>query len=81
MAQFQLYLLTYTINDSGKRIVLKTPISEFYNQEDVYLTNQNRFENKIHSFCYSFDEKLSIHTNSQKELTFSMVKNIWLDNV
>ena len=88
MAQFILKLLTPTLSD-GRLRYLETTISEFYNQVEEHnlsqlnsmKTQEEVFTNRKHSFCYSFNEKLSIHTNSQKELSFSMLRNVWVDNV
>lgn len=85
MAQFQIKLLTSilkTKQDIGVSNFLETPISEFYNQtftknEEDTTTN---ITNQKNTFCYTFNEKFSIHKNSQKELTFSMLRNIWLND-
>lgn len=78
MAKFKLFLLTPQTKDGGT-IYLKTPISEFYSQQTKNIVNElKNLPEQKNSYCYSFDEKLSLHTNAQKELTFSMVRNIWL---
>lgn len=77
MASFILKLLTPTVSNGFS--FLESTISEFYSQEDEYNnTNENTIENRHRSFCYTFNEKLSLHKNAQKELSFSMLKNIWL---
>lgn len=78
MAHFKLYLLTPAAKNSfdGSFRFLKTIISEFYSQT---LESQKEISfSKTNTFCYSFNEKLSIHTNGQKEFSFSMIKNHWL---
>ena len=75
MAHFKLYLLTPAAKNSfdGSFRFLKTIISEFYSQT---LESQKEISfSKTNTFCYSFNEKLSIHTNGQKEFSFSMIKN------
>ena len=65
---------------------LETPISEFYDQLEVEQSKQkynmynSGWKNRKHSYCYTFDERVSFHENGQKELNFSMMRNIWLDN-
>ena len=82
MAQFILKLLTPSIKNNLEGFkYLETTISEFYNQIDEYQSNINNFSNRKHTFCYSFNEKLSIHKNAQKELSFSMTRYVWVDNV
>ena len=84
MAQFKLFLLTpiTTTKDTLDQKLIrlhKTIISEFYSQESTLAENKNFSSNKW-TYCYSFDEKLSLHKNGQKEFTFSMLKNLWLDD-
>lgn len=80
MAHFKINLLTPQINtDTQNVLFLETTISEFYKQADLSV-NQNSLRDKKYSYCYTFNEKLSLHINGQKELTFSMSQNIWLDN-
>ena len=76
MAHFKLYLLTPAAKNSadGSFRFLKTIISEFYHQKP----NNNSTLVQNNSFCYSLNEKLSIHKNGQKEFSFSMIKNQWL---
>lgn len=88
MAQFKLNLLTSIINSTGDVVkYLETPISEFYDQLEVAqskqkynLDSRNGWSNRKHVYCYTFDENVSFHTNGQKELSFSMLRDIWLDN-
>ena len=79
MAQFILKLLTPTLDNDGLRF-LETTISEFYSQTEEQKV-AGEFHNQRHSFCYSFNEKLNLHQNTQKELSFSMLRNVWVDNV
>ena len=76
MSSFKIKLLTPIETTNGSQF-LETTISEFYSQtlEDK---NSNNILNKKNSFSYTFDEKISIHKNGQKELSFSMLKNNWL---
>ena len=78
MSFFIIKLLSPTSFKSGIAF-LETTISEFYNQES-YNSNLNNFANRNETYCYTFNEHFSIHKNGQKELTFSMLKNIWLDD-
>lgn len=96
MAYFKIYLLTTDTNtDRGTTSFLQTPISEFYSQNQTfnsrqqYLINNNNqwvennqfaISNQLNTYCFTFNEKLSIHTNGQKDLSFSMTKNVWLDD-
>ena len=80
MAKFKLNFLTSRLNTTSNVVTfLETPISEFYDQEEIYRNNNNKF-NRGHVYCYSFNEKISFHLNGQKELSFSMLRNIWIDN-
>lgn len=92
MIHFKLSLLSTTINDNRLTNVKYSilPISEFYDQEYLYIHNRASaakkcFSTQKHSFNYTYDEKLSLHQNSQKELTFNMSNKIhnqdtWEDN-
>ena len=66
-----------------------TPLSEFYDQETSYYYNHFKkdiqkidddnvkpFSGRKYTFNYTYDEKISLHQNSQKELTFSMLNKI-----
>lgn len=77
---FIIKLLTPTSSNSKRISFLETTISEFYSQEEAYSTNQNNFSNRKETYCYTFNEHFAMHTNGQKELSFSMLKNIWLDD-
>ena len=89
MAQFQLKLLTSTLQGGANTgtyssIFLETPITEFYSQEDAYLDKfridevTNPFSTK-NTFCYTYNEALSLHQNAQKELTFSMDRKVFVN--
>lgn len=76
MAQFKIFLLTPILSRDKSTInFLKTSISEFYTQNTISEAFTNQY-----SYCYTFNEKLKKHTNGQKELTFSMLRKVWLDN-
>ena len=77
---FIIKLLTPTSSNSKRISFLETTISEFYSQEEAYSNNQNNFSNRKETYCYTFNEHFSMHTNGQKELSFSMLRNIWLDD-
>lgn len=83
MAYFKLSLLDYTkttVQDNGLVKFLPSVISEFYSQSEEYASNKetNLAEHK-NSFCYTYDENLSLHTNAQKELTFSINQMVMKD--
>lgn len=88
MAKFKLYLLTFQ-NDINEKNQLSNKylanlISEFTSQvsakrisgdsRDHFIYNTNN------SFCYTYDEQLSLHQNSQKELTFKMDFRVYRDD-
>jgi hypothetical protein len=75
MAYFKLMLMKpiHTTADSNleSKYLLNT-ISEFYSQEEEHKNNKENLLNSEFSFCYTYNEKFSIHKHHQKELTFSM---------
>lgn len=80
MSKFQIKLLTSRLNTTNNVVnFVETPISEFSDQLGVFRGLENNFLDRDHVYCYSFNEKASFHTNGQKELSFSMLKNIWQD--
>lgn len=88
MAYFKLMLMkpihTTADNNLESKYLLNT-ISEFYSQEAEYKNNKENLLNSEFSFCYTYNEKLSIHKHHQKELTFSMNQMIlyndnWINN-
>ena len=92
MAHFQIKLLTSRLGEINNTTIqlgdsllkpvnyLETPISEFYNQQEVEESKNNAWDDRIHNYCYTFNEKVSFHTNGQKQLTFSMSRNVWIDS-
>ena len=80
MSSFIIKLLTPVGSKAQKISFLETTISEFYIQEEQYNFNINNFANRKQTYCYTFNEHLSKHSNGQKELSFSMLRNIWLDD-
>jgi hypothetical protein len=75
MANFKINLLTSIPNsNNGSLEFLETPISEFNNQIDIY--KAQGFSNQKQSYCYTYNEKFSVHQNGQKELTFSMIQKM-----
>lgn len=88
MAYFKLMLMKpiHTTADSNleSKYLLNT-ISEFYSQEEECKNNKENLLNSEFSFCYTYNEKFSIHKHHQKELTFSMNQMIlyndsWINN-
>ena len=66
MASFKLKALT----PLSELSFLETPISDFKSQD----MENNVF---LKTYSYSFNEKISKHKHGQKELSFSMLRNIW----
>ena len=89
MAYFKLMLMKpiHTGNNESSKYLLNT-ISEFYSQDQEYKNSrikENLYLNSKFSFCYTYNEKFSIHKHHQKELTFSMNEKIlyndqWITN-
>ena len=88
MAKFKLYLLTFQ-NDINEKNQLSNKylanlISEFTSQVSAKRisgdTREHFIYNTNNSFCYTYDEQLSLHQNSQKELTFKMDFRVYRDD-
>ena len=85
MSYFKISLLTPQITN-GQMQYLESTISEFFNQSDEFNAKQGKevealFTNSNkYSFCYTFNEKLEIHKNAQKQLTFSITKYIFIND-
>lgn len=87
MAYFKLILMKpiHTGQLENSKYLLNT-ISEFYSQDQEEENNkENLYLNSKFSFCYTYNEKFSIHKHCQKELTFSMNEQIlyndmWITN-
>ena len=87
MAYFKLILMKpiHTNQPDNSKYLLNT-ISEFYSQNQEEVNNkENLYLNSKFSFCYTYNEKFSIHKHCQKELTFSMNEQIlyndmWITN-
>ncbi len=88
MAEFKLYLLTFQ-NDINEKNQLSNKylanlISEFTSQVSTKMIGDDSREHFIYntnnSFCYTYDEQLSLHQNSQKELTFKMDFRVYRDD-
>ena len=88
MAEFKLYLLTFQ-NDINEKNQLSNKylanlISEFTSQVNTKMIGDDSREHFIYntnnSFCYTYDEQLSLHQNSQKELTFKMDFRVYRDD-
>ena len=74
MAYFKLSLLDFAEDSTSKNAsFLSSTMSEFYSQEEAHQ------KNKI-SFCYTYNETLNLHTNAQKDLSFSIDRMILKDN-
>lgn len=92
MAQFKIDLLTPSVVETTNNEFnfstpyLVTRISEFYKQTDEFNSKQPDELNNIvwtqqqNTYTFTFDEKVSFHKNAQKELTFSMLRNVWVEN-
>lgn len=85
MAQFKILLMTPSVKLKKEKDLfftnfLYSTISEFYSDIKIENTpNQQNFsfsKQKV-SHCYTYNEKISIHTNSQKDFSFSMLRNLW----
>ena len=74
MAYFKLSLLDFAEDSTLKNAgFISSTMSEFYSQQEAH-------KNGITSFCYTYNENLSLHTNAQKELTFSIDRVVLRDN-
>lgn len=92
MAQFKIDLLTPSVVETTNNEFnfstpyLVTRISEFYKQTDEFNSKQTDELSNIawtqqqNTYTFTFDEKVSFHKNAQKELTFSMLRNVWVEN-
>ncbi len=96
MAYFKLSLLTKAYDKDSPNRYIKNVISEFYgNNVDEQLIQYERENNlapqlksgttNIYTKTYTYNEKLNIHQQGQKDLTFSLDKMIldddtWKDN-
>lgn len=87
MAQFKIYLLTPSVVDvneensfNQRTSYLKTTISEFYSQQEEFNKGIKTLTDQKNTYTFTFDEKIAFHKNAQKELTFSMLRNIWVEN-
>ena len=90
MAKFKISLIT-SINGnkdisnlSDQSTFIPTVISN-YNSQVQYTNHKLARANSKNSFSYTYEEKLSIHQNAQKELTFKMDRKLllhdeWMDN-
>lgn len=94
MAYFKLSLLTKVYDLYNENKYIKNVISEFYgnNKKEELLKYENSshsdsFVNEtinmtdVYTKAYSYNEKLSLHQQGQKDLTFSLDKNILDDDV
>lgn len=76
MAYFKLSLLTSLIkNDS---INYSTQLISEFSSNSYQVADSNMFK-QTSTFCYSNNEKFSIHSNNDKELTFSMTEKVLSD--
>jgi hypothetical protein len=76
MAKFTIKLLTSRLGSNNSySTYLETPISDFLDPIELQMQSSTTL-NKKHGYCYTFNEKISLHQNGQKELSFSMMKNI-----
>ena len=87
MAQFKILLVTPSVKKNEEQDLfftnfLLSTISEFYSDISIEDNPQNTSKEYLLSqqkitHCYSYNEKISIHTNSQKDFSFSMLRNLW----
>jgi hypothetical protein len=84
MAKFELYLLTPDIERESYFIDL---ITSFQDQFSLYKKTKQQDSIEEYGFShfdrdnnYSFNEKFSIHTNAQKELSFDMTSHKMINN-
>lgn len=82
MAYFKLSLLDYTNSETVNALkFLPSVVSEFYSQSTEQASKRDQdFAQHKQSFCYTYNESFSLHTNAQKELTFSIDRMILKDN-
>lgn len=71
MAKFTLSLLT-TVADSSSNGYTRTIITEYVNNRQAYAERKK----PAASLIITYNEKLSLHQNSQKELTFNMLRKL-----
>lgn len=76
MAQFKLSLLTTAANATTNSFVVTT-ITDYVSQSTQY---KNRTSTDIQAYQtqFTYAEKLSLKQNSQKELTFSALRNVFI---
>jgi len=80
MAKFILkYLNIHSSSTINELKFLSQTISEFQSINNNTTSNGIRLETG-NSFCYSYDEKLTLHKNAQKELSFKMNRYIIRDD-
>lgn len=91
MAYFKLSLLFLGDNQYVNNAIeyLPSVISEFYSQTEERESRLQQLENwttpQKNTFCFTYNEQFSIHSNSRKDLTFSMdrmvlINNEWVEN-
>lgn len=94
MAYYKLSLLTKILDTSGQKLTnkySKSTISEFYGNnisEDMYRHEKGRlhavedipFAETVFTKTYTYNEKLVLHQQGQKELTFSLDKKLFDDD-
>ena len=85
MSNFQIKLLTPVFLDQSNLAVLKGKVSflettfgEFNSQINNNTSPSLKSESQV--FSYTYDEKLSLHQNAQKDLSFSMMRYQWVDD-
>lgn len=93
MAYFKLNLLTKVFNNENDNQYIKNIISEFYGNNkreellryekvlpETSLSNKIQLNN-VYTKTYTYNEKLTLHQQGQKELTFSLDKMVLDDDV
>lgn len=76
MAQFKLSLLT-TAAEAATNSFIATTITDYVGQTTQH-KNRTPTEIQAYQTQFTYAEKLSLKQNSQKELTFSALRNIFI---
>lgn len=82
MAKFKIQFLVLHSNTTNSSLhYLAQTISEFNNFYASDANDPYAFSlNQKNTFCYTYNEKLSLHKNAQKDFTFSMDRYIFRDD-
>ena len=83
MAKFKISLITSingdkNINSTKDQSTFIPTVISNYNSQVQYTNHELARANSKNSFSYTYEEKLSIHQNAQKELTFKIDRKLLL---